>query len=126
MSQDKRLSRPPYRAYLLEEHVRRPLERPLRERRALLDQWLVWASHARPQPMVRVARSIGRVRTFIDATLEHRLNNGRVERINAKNCPIQQRPFGFHHPRADHLGDAHSLRLKASTTRKSLKPSMRQ
>jgi len=50
--------------------------------------------------MVRVARSITRVRSFIDATLEHGLSNGRVESINAKICLIRQRAFGLHHPSA--------------------------
>ena len=100
LSEVERLNRPLYRAYLLKEHLRLLLKRPLEEARASLDQWLVWASHSRLQPMVRVARSIRRVRAFIDATLEHGLSNGRVESINAKIRLIQQRAFGFHHPSA--------------------------
>ena len=100
LSEVERLNRPLYRAYLLKEHVRLLLKRPLREARASLDQWLVWASASRLPPMVRVARSIRRVRAFIDATLEHGLSNGRVESVNAKIRLIQQRAFGFHHPSA--------------------------
>jgi transposase len=50
--------------------------------------------------MLRVARSIRRVRAFIDATLEHGLSNGRLESVNAKIRLIQQRALGFHHPSA--------------------------
>lgn len=100
LSEVERLNRPLYRAYLLEEHARLLLERPAQEARASLDQWLVWASHSRLKPMVRVASSIRRVRAFIDATLEHGLSNARVESVNAKIRLIQQRAFGFHHPSA--------------------------
>ncbi len=100
LSDVERLNRPLYRAYLLKEHLRLLLKRPLEEALASLDQWLVWASNSRLQLMVRVARSIRRVRAFIDATLEHGLSNGRVESINAKIRLIQQRAFGFHHPSA--------------------------
>ena len=100
LSQVERLNRPLYRAYLLKEHARLLLKRPAEEARASLDQWLVWAAHSRLKPMVRVARSIKRVRAFIDATLEHGLSNGRVESVNAKIRLIQQRAFGFHHPSA--------------------------
>ena len=100
LSEVERLNRPLYRAYLLKEHARLLLERPAQEARASLDQWLVWASHSRLKPMVWVARSIKRVRSFIEATLEHGLSNGRVESINAKIRLIQQRAFGFHHASA--------------------------
>ena len=100
LAEVERLNRPLYRAYLLEEHARLLLERSAQEARASLDQWLVWASHSRLKPMVQVARSIKRVRAFIDATLEHGLSNGRVESINAQIRLIQQRAFGFHHPSA--------------------------
>lgn len=89
-----------YRAYLLKEPVRLLLKRPLEEVLASLGRWLVWASDSRLKSMVRFAKSIRRVRAFIDATLEHGLNNGRVESVNAKICSMQQRAFGFHHPSA--------------------------
>jgi transposase len=100
LSEVERLNRPLYRAYLLKEHLRVLLKRPAQEARASLDQWLVWASNSRLKPMLRVARSIRRVRAFIDATLEHGLSNGRVESVNAKIRLLQQRAFGFRHPSA--------------------------
>lgn len=100
LSTVERVNRPLYRAYLLKEHLRLLLKRPLQEARASLDQWLLWASHSSLKPLVRVAESIHRVRSFIHATLEHGLSNGRVESVNAKIRLIQQRAFGFHHPSA--------------------------
>ena len=58
LSEVEHFNRPLYRAYLLEEHLRLLPGRPLEEARASLDQWLLWASRSRLQPMVRVARSI--------------------------------------------------------------------
>ena len=73
------------------------LKRPLVEARASLDQWPLWASRSRLQP-IRVAHSIRRVPAFIDATLQHSLSNGRVESIDAKIRLIQHRACGYHHP----------------------------
>ena len=49
---------------------------------------------------MRVATNSRLVQAFIDATLERGFGNGRQESVNAKVRLIQQRAFGFHHPRA--------------------------
>lgn len=100
LAEVERLDRPLYRAYLLKEHVRSLFKRPAQEARASLDQWLEWTSQSSLKPLGRIARSIAKVRSYIDATLEHGLSDGRVESVNAKIRPIQQRAFGFHHPNA--------------------------
>ena len=97
----------------------------MREARASLDQWLLWASHSGLKPLVRVAKSIQRVRSYIHATLERGLSNGRVESVNARIRLIQQRAFGFHDPTAL-IALAKLIRLPPCTTRTILNPLMRQ
>jgi transposase len=89
---------PLYRAYLLKEQLRLLLKLPGEHAKPLVDEWLGWASRSRLEPFVELARSIRRLRTQIDAMLDHGLTNGRVESINAKIRLIQQRAFGFHDP----------------------------
>lgn len=96
----ERNNQPLYRAYLLKEQLRLLLKQPAQAAAGLLDQWLVWASTCALEPIMKVARTVARIRPQIDATLEHGLSNGIVESVNAKIRLIQQRAFGFHHPEA--------------------------
>jgi transposase len=96
----ERSNQPLYRAYRLKEQLRLLLKQPAQAAAGLLDQWLVWASNCRLKPFVKVASTVQRIRTQIDATLEHGLSNGLVESVNAKTRLIQQRAFGFHQPEA--------------------------
>ena len=91
---------PLYRAYLLKEQLRELLKQPIDEAIELLDRWLAWASRSRLQPFVKLARTLRRQRAALEAMIEHRLTNGRVESVNAKIRVIQQRAFGFHNPHA--------------------------
>lgn len=88
-----------YRAYLLKEQLRLLLKQPANEAIPLLDGWLRWASRCRLTPLVKIAKTIRRIRPQIAAMLEHNLGNGRVESVNTKIRLIQQRAYGFHDPK---------------------------
>lgn len=91
---------PLYRAYLLKEQLRELLKLPPRQGLEMLARWLAWASRSRLKPFVKLARTLRRQRAALEAMINHRLTNGRVESVNAKIRVIQQRAFGFHHPYA--------------------------
>lgn len=91
---------PLYRAYLLKEQLRELLKQPPAEALESLKQWLAWASRSRLAPFVKLARTLRRQRAALEAMIEHRLTNGRIESVNAKIRLIQVRAFGFHDPHA--------------------------
>jgi transposase len=91
---------PLYRAYLLKEQLRELLKLPPKEALEMLKSWLAWASRSRLKPFVKLARTLRRQRAALEAMIQHRLTNGRVESVNAKIRVIQQRAFGFHDPYA--------------------------
>ena len=62
----------------------------------LLERWLQWARRCRIGPFVKLARTITYYRADIEATLQHGVNNGRVESLNTKVRLIARRAFGFH------------------------------
>lgn len=95
-----RSNRSLYRAYLLKEQLRLLLKKPADVAVPLLNPWLTWASRSRLKPLVKVARTIRRFRPHVDALLEQGLSNGCVESVNAKIRLLQQRAYGFHHPKA--------------------------
>ncbi len=66
----------------------------------MLARHLAWASRSRLKSFVKLARTLRRQRAALEAMINHRLTNGRVESVNAKIRVIQQRAFGFHHPYA--------------------------
>lgn len=97
----QRHNRPLYRAYLLKETLARALDyvQPKRAEKAFAE-WLVWASHSRLRPFVRLARTLRRHRQGILAYVSYRLTNGVVEGINNRLRMIARRAFGFHGPKA--------------------------
>ena len=87
---------PIYRAYLLKEQLRDVFKHSGIQARNILDDWLAWASRSRLEPFVKLARSVRRNRDAIDAVLEHRLSNARVEAANTKLKLLTRLAFGFH------------------------------
>ena len=87
-----------YRAYLLKEQLRLLLRQPVEAAIPLLDGWIQWATTSGLAAFEKVARTIVRQRTAIEAMLRHGLTNGRVESVNAKIRLIQRRAYGFHDP----------------------------
>ena len=87
-----------YRAYLLKEQLRLLLRQPVEEAVLLLDGWVEGATTSGLAAFEKVARTIVRQRTAVEAMLRHGLTNGRVESVNAKIRLIQQRAYGFHDP----------------------------
>lgn len=62
----------------------------------IFDDWLAWASRSRLAPFVKVARTIRDDRAAIDAVLEHRLSDARVEATNTKLGLLDRLALGFH------------------------------
>jgi transposase len=89
-----------YRAYLLSQQLREIYRVPLEEAIALLDAWLRWARRCRLAPFVKLARTITEQRSGIEAAIQHRLSNARVEQVNTQLRLITRRAFGFHSPHA--------------------------
>jgi transposase len=85
-----------YRAYLLAQQLRQIYRLPAEEAIALLDAWLRWARRSRLEPFVKLAKTITQQRVGINAAIQHRLSNARVEQINTQLRMIIRRAFGFH------------------------------
>lgn len=64
----------------------------------LLDAWLTWARRCRLQPFVKLAKTITKQRSGIEAALRNGLSNARTERINTQIRLITRRGFGYHSP----------------------------
>ena len=83
------------------EHLGSPLrEAPLLAAQRALDEWLAYASRSKLAPFVKLARTIRRFRTQIEATIEWRLTNGLAESKNASIGRIRTNVRGFHDPEA--------------------------
>jgi transposase len=95
-----KLNGPLYRAYLLKEHLRMVFHVGHAEAIHSLERWLQWARRCRIGPFVALARTITYYRADIEATLQHGVNNGRVESLNTKVRLIARRAFGFHSAQA--------------------------
>jgi len=96
LAQVAKLNAPLYRAYLLKEQLRMIFQVGYHEAVGLLERWLQWARRCRIGPFVKLARTITYYRADIEATLQHAVNNGRVESLNTKVRLIARRAFGFH------------------------------
>jgi transposase len=90
-------NKPLYRAFLLKEELRvlYQLDDP-RLAPAHLDAWLAWASRAKLDPFIKLARTIRQHRDGILAAIRLGLNNGRLEGLNSRIRLISHRSFGFH------------------------------
>ena len=86
------------RGYQLKEELREILKLPLRAAQRALDEWLAWASRSKLDPFVRLARTIRRYRTEVEATIEWRLTNGIAESNNSAIGRIRSNARGFHKP----------------------------
>ena len=89
-----------YRAYLLSQQLREIYRVPFDQAIALLDAWLAWARRCRLPPFVKLARTITEQRSGIEAAIQNRLSNARVEQVNTQLRLITRRAFGFHSPHA--------------------------
>ncbi|MDP2233642.1 MAG: transposase, partial [Actinomycetota bacterium] len=87
-----------YRAYLLKEQLRLLLRQPAQTAIPLLDGWIQGATTSGLAAFEKVARTIARQRSAIEAMLRYGLTNGRVESVNAKIRLIQRRAYGFRDP----------------------------
>ena len=85
-----------WRAYRLKEGLRYVFAVKGDEGKQALDRWLAWAARSRLDPFISLAQMIRRLRTAIDATLDHRLSNGLVESTNTKIRLLHRVAFGFH------------------------------
>jgi transposase len=96
----QRTNRRLYRAYLLKEQLREVFRQPYEDAIVLLDRWLKWAIRSRLAPFVEVAQMVIEQMEAIEATLDLRLSNARVEAINTRLRLIARRGYGFHTPDA--------------------------
>lgn len=86
------------RGYQLKEELREILAMPFLAACAALREWLAWASRSRLRPFVKLAATIRRFRTEIEATIEWRLTNGLAESNNSAIGRIRSNARGFHKP----------------------------
>lgn len=86
---------PLYRAYLMKEQLRLVFKLRGNEGIALLKVWLAWASRSKIAAFVKLARTIRKHRTAIEAALTHGLTNARVESCNTKIRLLQRVAFGY-------------------------------
>jgi len=96
----ERANRRMFRAWQLKAELRDVLAMPLLAARRALDDWLAYASRSRLAPFVKLARTIRRYRTSLEATIEWRLTNGIAESNNAAIGRIRANARGFHDPHA--------------------------
>jgi transposase len=89
-----------FRAWQLKEELRDILALPLLAARRALQDWLAYASRSKLAPFVKLARTIRRYRTSIEATIEWKLTNGIAESNNASIGRIRANARGFHDPQA--------------------------
>jgi transposase len=93
-------NRPLYQAYLLKEQLRQIYRVPADWALNLLAAWIDWARDSNLQPFIKLADTITEQRAGIEAAIQHRLSNARVEAINTQIRLITRRAFGFHSPNA--------------------------
>jgi hypothetical protein len=122
LSTIKQTNEPLYRAYLLKEQLRAIYRVPTEHATALLNAWLAWARRSRLEPFVKLARTITDRRPAIEAAVEHRLSNARVEQVNTQLRLITRRAFGFHSPRRDRTRHAQPRRPLPIPTRQVTQP----
>jgi transposase len=96
----EKANRRTFRAFQLKEELRDVFSLPLIAARAALDAWLAYASRSKLAPFVRLARTIRRYRTSIEATIEWGLTNGIAESNNASIGRLRTNARGFHKPEA--------------------------
>lgn len=96
----ERSNRRLFRAWQLKEELRDLLQLGVSAARHALDAWLAYASRSKLAPFVKLARTIRRYRTSIEATIEWRLTNGIAESNNAAIGRIRANARGFHDPHA--------------------------
>jgi transposase len=88
-----------WRAYLLKEGLRYVFTVKGDEGKEALKRWLSWAQRCRLPSFVQLRRRILTYRDQIEATLEHRLNQGLIESTNTKIRLLTRIAFGFHGPK---------------------------
>lgn len=89
-----------FRGWQLKEELRDIFSMPLNKARRALDEWLRYAAWSKLAPFVKLARTIRRYRTSIEATIEWRLTNGLAESTNASIGRLRANARGFHDPDA--------------------------
>lgn len=98
LAEIKSTSAPVFRAYLLKEVLREVFQVRGEEGKALLDEFLAWASRSRLAPFVELGRRIRRHLQGIHDVLDHHVTNARVESVNTKLRLLHRMAFGFHSP----------------------------
>lgn len=91
----ERTNKPLYRAYLLKEQLREVFILKGQDGIDLLSSWLDWACRSRVPAFVKLSKTIRRERTFIEAALEERMSNARVEGVNTRIRLATRIAFGF-------------------------------
>jgi transposase len=92
----QKTNKPLYRAYLLSQQLRQIYRVGYQDATRLLDAWLSWARRCRLAPFVKLAKTITGARPGIEAAIQNRLSNARVEQVNTQIRLITRRGFGYH------------------------------
>jgi transposase len=100
LAQIQQTNKPLYRAYLISQQLREIYRVTYQEAVELLDAWLAWARRCRLAPFVKLAKTITEQRPGIEAAIEHRLSNARIEQVNTQLRLIARRAYGFRTPEA--------------------------
>lgn len=94
----QQLNAPLFRAYLLSQQLRAVYQLPPKQALQLLDAWLKWARRSRLEPFRKLAKRITAQRAMVEAAINHKLSNARIEKANTQIRLIMRRGFGFHSP----------------------------
>jgi transposase len=100
LAQIQQTNKPLYRAYLISQQLREIYRVTYQEAVELLNAWLAWARRCRLAPFVKLAKTITEQRPGIEAAIEHRLSNARIEHVNTQLRLIARRAYGFRTPEA--------------------------
>jgi transposase len=100
LAQIQQTNKPLYRAYLISQQLREIYRVTYQEAVELLNAWLAWARRCRLAPFVKLAKTITEQRPGIEAAIEHRLSNARIEQVNTQLRLIARRAYGFRTPEA--------------------------
>jgi transposase len=94
----ERANKRSFRRWQLKEELRDIMSMPFIAAKRALDDWLSYASRSRLGPFVKLARTIRKYRSSIEATIEWKLTNGISESNNAAIGRIRTAARGFHDP----------------------------
>jgi transposase len=88
-------NKPLYKGYLIKEQIRAAFQAKGEDGKALMRGVTAWAHRCRIPEFTKLAKTLSRYRTAIDATLDGGPSNGRAEALNSQVSALISRARGF-------------------------------